>query len=567
MERYNRIQLADLLSDIYEKDIYEQSKLAYSLAIFIEQGEVDANKFLLATIDTLRTGDNLYMVGIALRYGASPNLYVKTSDDRQKHFIIFVIDSLKNAQVQKGLLEFTLGLIIKSGGDINAPAYMHAPRPNIDSGLIESQEKISMTLGKYEKDVYNYALNEQMINLKNIVLTDLQRSALDLFLDIPKQNQSFDFEDVIRARAFKVFKASKKLDIPLGGYNFYYHGAVKSVSLPIVRDLLEIGFYPTYFDINLMISELIEEELDDIYRMILESINYGVSFDTFQFKSLQKAGDPTYTSLLVRNYTNPYILKVMNSKIGLIPQRLSRFAFDFSISLEKSKSDIIDSLLEIYNTSKEKIVDTFKERRDLMIAALFTPFLEFYKPIRSIVSSNESLQPVNLLNDYQGITFESDGNYYSYTSPMFKSLLVDNNIRSSKTGDYIKVPEMTKVEIAKNLKVLEIYDINPDDFRTVDEAFDVLHQDDKINDHAAIMMMNTAKLVLKDKYFDPTIVESKSDAFPQILDAMDMSMPEIVDLEISHQISTFYTACYYFIKNGNSVEELKEIIMRIIYRM
>lgn len=607
----------------------ERSRFYYRLYknIFMERPDLDQaemesarklqlDDFFITSIKLLYSVADLYPMALSVRWGANPNMYVKyPGETSERHVLVYMLETLKrnrdqglvhlDSQEYNHFIALIIVLMEQLGTNFSLPQNRLTSRPSVnpDPRITTSLNTIRDISRNFTLSLDNYVTTQGLYPQTNdrAIIFDgvIQNRATGV--EIIKQNLSLEdkrliallcdepqvmsnlrsftseldnaylFQDILLARAQNIFACqplSYKNNLhKLGVYTMNYHMAATACALDIYLDMLKNGVPITYFDVNYLIQRLSDRDLaSDYFALLNEAVSSGVEIDTYQLNSAARVSD-FFRSSLIASYTAPYYQKIQRATTGLIPHRLIELCFYLQISLENTKPEIIDNIIQIIGTDKNVVEDAFRHRYEMRLSSSFLPILVFSKPeipILNIVNRQTLTKDPTLVNDHQTIVMEGgDKKLYAFNSDSFGSLTtkyingvpIIGSITLNDGTPYL-LPKLTQLEISKRLELLNAYDIDPMKVVTVGEAYDMLSRRDEINSDQTDIIINTMKTNLigegisigdikrnnLDLYIQP-IYKNKDYAH------LSGMLSPFKDLDDEHAMATFYRELYHLLRH------------------
>lgn len=527
----NSLERAKIHSEIH-KHILDLNK---------SQDKLD--ELLISVIQQMKSSQDLYLFALAIRWGANPNLYLRTTTELyERHIAVFMIDTLvyhKNSidmsDIQfNNFIVYILALMREVKGTSGSANFSLAARRRIvdktvDEDFLElARVKIVKAEARDLMSVRDYIIKqigkEETLKIFDPQLLTIQeRLILSLLTDIYQNSyEVFSMDQLIDARAIEIFRnypISYKINMSRrGAYSVNYYKIIEACNVEFFENMVINGIELSYFDINLIIDKINLLDLQsDYFKMLMLAIEYGNPIDIYQLTTLRQADKKgTMVPLLIEKYKIPYIEKMALSTLGETPKRLLRLAFDFNLSIERSRPELTENLLRISKTDEEEVAHAFDERYQMRLASTFVPLLKFVENdihLVKIVNYDELRKKPNEVNDHQTIAFQgSDGLIYAFNSDLFQALLVDKKIvRSVKTGDLMALPYLTTLEISKRMELLKHYNINLTDVRTVREAWTSLRMEEVINNTLTDEYRKSVETILLSRGYDINAMSKMSD--------------------------------------------------------
>lgn len=538
----------DQIKKSQKSNSLERAKIHSEIHSFISQQPLNKqqdklDEFLISVIQQIRDAQDLYLFSLAIRWGANPNLYLRTINELyERHIAVFMIDTITyhkdlTTMTDDQFNNFIVYLLVllrevkgKNGSsNFSLPTRRRIVDKTVDEDFLElARVNIVKAEAADLMSVRDYIISnvgkEQALKIFNPqLLTDDERVMLSLFSDsFQRPLDLFSMDQLLDSRAIEIFRnypLSYKINMSRrGAYSVNYYKIIEACNVEFFENMVMNGLELSYFDINLIIDKINQLDLQtEYFKMLLLAIEYGNPIDIYQLTSLRQADKKgSFVPLLLEKYKTPYIKKMALSTVGEAPKRLLRLAFDFNLSIERSRAELTENLLRISRTDEEDVAHAFDERYQMRLASTFVPLLKFVEnniQLVKIVNYDELRKRPNEVNDHQTIAFQgSDGLVYAFNSDLFQALLVDKKIvRSVSTGDLMALPYLTTLEISKRMELLKHYGISLSDVRTVREDWASLRLEETINNAQTDEYRKSVETILLARGYDINRMSKMSD--------------------------------------------------------
>lgn len=491
----------------------------------------------------------LPFVALALKFGADPNLYVKSPDSGSVHFIYY-LSFLFDENPTKSSREFSwhpdrmspkslnaknfnaldkiLILLFLKGANINLPFKEPTNRRNpneinvaksldfsgnASSSLLKQtnfdQERIIEFLGHSEFDEYRIALDIPMKGMMSPVT--ILRTCISYF----------------SPNTFDLTIDSNEISTKDGQYLVSY--AIRNYNMMAYGKLIDRGFLPNYHDINMMLTELrkVQRTDDDVTsskleKMITFAVELGVEMDKYQIDYLYKI-NPNIGRLVQDKYSVPHWRKVCSSPKGNSPQRLRRLASGFDLPLSHSKEFLCDELRKIDEAERDRFIESREDaRRSYYLTQMGGNYnndengakinLEDYQqaivPDKRI-SNPESYNPLSMV-----FYRDDQGRPFFFVREQFDDLL------SKKMNPYTqeKLPDNFVEEIRMKKNIYKDLGIEGDlDYlnknltmvpKTFSEAYDALDKPDEVTSDSDLYEFEKFKILASKNGISDYLIEN-----------------------------------------------------------
>jgi hypothetical protein len=266
------------------------SSLIIKFIVGLQKKLIDPNIILVSILNIINTDEHLLLLGLILRNGADPNLYL---DDKHENLHILIYIFLIYAQTNIPIRNTIMLLLKLSGSDLNLS---FCKGGNIS--IIQRIPAINDILGYSQDDLLNMVDSKLLSKLTSI----LDRPDL-----ITNQVLQFNQTEIIRDHSINTFRnninqidTSNLIELTLKYYN-----------LDAFTIALNLGIYPSYHQINIILlqikmvdSKIIREILQNFFK---EYISHNGKIDSYQNKLINYTLDKVNPSQ-TEKYINDVLL-------------------------------------------------------------------------------------------------------------------------------------------------------------------------------------------------------------------------------------------------------------------
>lgn len=499
----------------------------------LSKGVMDKDVALIQAINNTRTMDNLILVGLALRHGANPNIYVN-SDIGIAHILVYTYSNL-TGKADEDTLDTLITMLLLSGSTFTSKAFDPSKLgqfvkdnkstfsdTNIQPSVIEwlkenNYETIIPSLippPSTEGELELAVNNQEMVNDIAIILD--KPSLLD-----HSKIKLLDAREVIRDQSSEIMKINLEKESPaaiaqlslLTYSRFYYN-------ITAYRMILEKGVQPDYTFINDLLTRMKRTKdagfiigFNQLEAMLQETVIRGISIDTRQLNYLRTI-DIDAAERLIKAYEYPYWQKVCQVTKGEVEDQLKFLALSLNIpNIESDKEEICTYINGLAQKDPEKLKTAAVKRQELRVAATALGVSEYIEsgstvtqssptvniPLRVCRNRNVLMTDPYQYNDAQVAFYVDDKEVpWCYTYDMFKELL---KIKvNPTTGD--PLPEDFITELKNKDRALTSIGITPVDTLTFSRAVEKLSEKDVINDTITEHEINKFLLTAKTNAVD-----------------------------------------------------------------
>lgn len=423
----------------------------------LENSEIDPNVTILQAIGKAFTKDYLIPIALCLRFGANANMYVDAPDIGIVHILGYTYILL--SKIDKNVLNAIVILLIMSGS-LPTLAMFKDDKITITASLMPSLTVLEWL----NKNGYLTILNQvsNKTKLQQFVSADAL-TTLSIYLNKPNIGRKYEARDSTAAiRSF-----SNKIDeIPLSNImimmdNKSLNEAVTSFNSDAFNKLMLKGLMPSYLLINKILIGLIAyKKLGDflvekeLTEMLTDALAFGITLDDEQMNIVKNNGIIIDTKIEV-----PYWKQVCKVNDNLVTDELKNLAISLNIDSgsfapSRSKKFICDNITAIANADQNALIEAFRKKQQLKMAAKLGTVNEFINDVPTLVCRNKASLSKDIF-DYDEIDVayyrDEQGAIWCFTSDMFHNL-VETGVNPYND---VNLPLMFKDEIRHRLTLNE----------------------------------------------------------------------------------------------------------------
>lgn len=395
------------------------------------------NIALLQAIKLAKSRNDLLNIGICLRYGANPNMYIESSGiSKHVHIIPYVYRTLLANKTGMDVIDNVIALFILSGADLTRPVF----DPNL-GGIRSEQEIMSeerrQTVYQWmDNDGYNLIQIYRGGRYKTYFKME-QFRAFNILLDNvegpPVQKDLAINAMILKALGDRLYPYLTLSDHGVLWSNTLLMEAVKYLNVPAFTYIVKAGYLPKYPDINLILvkargyrSSGDNDSYQAVLQMIKVIVENGAELDMEQREMVLSISKELYDEL-VKVYKVPYWKKVCsNPHQTEIPLRLRQLALTLNIPTNDFKS-VCSNIQAISQSDREEIKEAAMKRQSTQMGlkmGYLTEFVAGSPPV--LLCENQGLingRP----NDYSDVEMsyyrDSKGRVWCFTSDKYDNIL------------------------------------------------------------------------------------------------------------------------------------------------
>lgn len=468
--------------------------------------------------DLIENEQNIFLLGVLLRNGADPNLYVIVPDVGEVHIMCYLIMKCKNRNIKNNIINVLLSILYDSGANI------------------------------YSSSVKNAVTQANFLTVEDWVYREgyrIEHASKDLNLIMDKELPSYEeFKPTtfFLCRATKIIYSMKNysyLTKTFEGEYIMIRLAIDCNYYTMFEILLEKGVHITYYSINRILAYMKEDK--SYYDMFLLCAKAGIQIDKYQFDFFRKIypekvqdildvyEKPVWEKLCSHNKSNPSLRKLANE-------------------------------FNLYYSSNDSICKKLKEI-SLMTPSDFKELIEERTYNRMKLYGLKSKCYNEIDKEYSDTNFsfyeDDESKVWCFTSDMYENLI------QTKTNPYNneKIPDYFLNDIENSLKLLK-------DLKIV-KPENILDAKNKLTDNDYISNIKTDTII---KSINDILVihninldDINNMQISLILDSLDFSQSYLNELPEENIKVTFKRSLHSYIKrNRENIENVMKKIKSII---
>ena len=548
---------------------------------------IDPDVFLSVSIDSVRTWDQFPLVGVALRYGANPNVYFDVYQLGPAHALVYAIERANKHNLPILERDALCVMLIAKGSLITNPSFdkqISAPinsSQNYNKFMIPQTTKPStetlptMTVEEWFGSQRLKAISNYMETLKLMgsyvpSIVGASISNKDIAFMIPEYMPTFEY--LINCQV----DPELFIGYPLNNGAEHVHirrgevvgmtQAIQGACVPAFRTFINSGVECSYFTMNRLCYHISEACIshDQVYYVILLemlkiAIKNGAALDSKQYDMLKIADSKNKYNLIStieEEYKTPKWSKLCMSSANMkTPEYLQKLAFSLGIDKDQSKEKICQQINAINMADPNTIKTSAINRQRARISSTISTLSEFddtkdYKTCYN--GQKESIIPEEYNDTF--MSFYKDGDrVYCYTSSDYEDMIASKKepINGNKLSpEYIR-------QIQSHLDIITSLGLDPSKPISITKATDMLKKKDDINmddsdfaSNTIIKILEGEKLPIPDANYSRLndILSYQEYDYNNNLKVIDMYQDLLSKLQPSHQITTFYQAVYFVLR-------------------
>ena len=373
-------------------------ELVLYIILALNQKKIDPQTTLIQSIANATRKEDLIAVGLALRYGASPNLYVNAPNIGDIHILGYAYLLLHKKDTV--LLNAVVIMLMVMGADPNLPVF------DSKGGIVRDEFSLVEPLrGQSVLQWLNHQGFETIIpKIRNKNYQKIDKEFLTLIgtyldrNDLLKVDPKLD--DVIAAHSMTIFNKNlssiKNIETGL-------KSSIAYLNIATFEQFIDQGAVLDYADTNniILLMKEYQDQGDIISREQLnQMLNYAVTrgllLDIYQEQLLQF--NPEIYNKIITAYNVPYWRKICSvtgrpdGREVATSDRLKLLAYRLNLNPEESKDVICDQIRTIIQSDPTKLKRNVIDRNTIRIRATVAQINEFENGAPpALVCSNQSV--------------------------------------------------------------------------------------------------------------------------------------------------------------------------------
>lgn len=548
---------------------------------------IKPDTFATVAIAQCETFDDILLVALALRFGANPNLYVVMDGVGIVHIMVYTV-LYNRDRIPLSMIESMLAIQRILGSSPNSNAVQSSDRVgrkyNIETNIpydLRVAEFLEQEGFNNFLDINEYFdkidIDEQitlgaMTDNVNVAFPEGPGSAIineiidqNGFIISPAREEPLPQPTLTDTILFNSYMVEKKLTLSLryyNGENLEIRNAMESIALEIFMDLIDRGYFFTYFSMNRLLlllkettsgGKIIRKISNIIYlEMLKYVISKGIPLDEEQFNIIKNFSEE-YVDEINELYSKPKWEKACagSDKVPL-PEFVKNLAFSMNIDISLPKSEVCDSIRQIVNDEEDEVVDAAVTRHKDKAAAELRNINDYTKGKSDVYCQNIPTSEGNPF-EYNDLALsyytDKQDRTWCFIARDYDNLIL--NPVNPKTGE--PLPRKLISKMRRSLETFEDLGIPPKEITRISEALVNIKKDDKIsNERTDFIVDSIIRIGASRGIFPEFLRRTPTMKMMEILDEIEMRQDYLPLLTQTHQFATFCRALYYFFKSDMS---------------
>ena len=552
-EPLSRIEIRDMLSHHYSPE------LILYLIKGLNEEKINPHTLLVQSIANSQTKDDLISVGLGLRYGADPNMYVCYPTVGDIHILGYVYLAL--AEKDLGLLNGTVIMLMAMGADPSLPAFRSEDKCVDEYSLLQPDGKCVIDwICDQGYDTIIPQLKSGFDSVEEIFM-----NTLATYLDNPDLLRSEPLlDEALKAHSIKIIQQAD-FDSKEG-----LVGSVIYLNLSAYEIFTDRGFLPSYSTINdlilgynnyIMLEDYVSAK--QLKGMLLYSVSRGSILDTYQTNLI----NPKLMDEIMEVYCVPYWKKACNLLVGKSPDKLKQLAYQLNLNPESDKSILCNKIKKLSMSDPVMLKFSVAKRNLTRIISEVSYINEFGQcsdcefpsiKLPPIHCNNRSLITDNMFDfpDPELAYYRDDHDkLWCFTSNLYNKMVETgiNPYTKEKFPPSFLNSVKTKIELIQNYRDMDCLPV------PVSETIDQLSLPDEINNNLTNFYIDKMEKQLIKRGLNKDLIElieiTKLEDI--LLDSFNLSV-NLEPLDKTHRIVTFYIISHRNIKDDSFFEKLKQ---------
>lgn len=477
------------------------------------------DNILIELINLAKDEKDLVGIGLALRYGADPNIYIN-----EKHILIYLNTINDKDEL---VLNSIILLLLISGSDLNLNENINIDNVSVIEWMRENNGNNIFEL------MYNISLPYN--NIDSVFMTKLA-----ILLDLPEYIVSTpSLSEIIRDHSMKCLNLKLNSNINLSPEDLNL--SLKYVNNESYKNMMDKGCIPSYLTVNnliLLFKFFNNDEsnnnvsLNNIKDMLEYTVSSGVKIDPYQFEII-RATDYIFSNNIITKYQISYTID---------PLSLKNIANTHHINIDKTSN--IDTNTQILNALRIiSKTDPIKIKKSAINRQIIRNNPNIHS-ITDLISSRTSNDDNNIFNnsEYNDIDLSyyiENGITWCFTSDMLDSILktrINPYTKQKLPDEYIKKLQGQR-SLLKRLGFTTSY-ID----KNVETTYEV------INFIYSQLIRNNFFNLSRLYNITPELIESLNiNEMTNILNMIKINNTNLDQLNKSHAHLTFYILSYNYL--------------------
>jgi len=393
------------LSGMEVKDLFKSPTTPESiLTIYkgLKSQKINPNQILIEGIGSASKKEDLIPIALSLRYGADPNVYVKTGGVGNIHVLAFTYYRLSEPSQDSCILppnqiliNSIIMLLIASGSNPLMPIFKSCEQTFSLTDTVSGQNVISWLC----EAGYNTILDQVDESLSNVKPESV--TLIATFLNCPDMlKRDPKMEEVISSHADQILDNFAHLGNLESGLSM----SIKYLNLHSFKIYTNLGASLDYWEVNNILLKMREYKtngdilsLGALFEMLLYAVETGTVIDLYQFKLLE-CMDMDLAQTLACKYSEPYIKKVCKVCKGNVSSELQLIAYHLNLNPEYPKETICSEISKMAMTDPEALKRSAVARQERRISDTLSPIQSFICDLPHTLLRNKSM--VENIYDY-----------------------------------------------------------------------------------------------------------------------------------------------------------------------
>lgn len=408
--------------------------------------KIDPDSTLIESIASAKKKEDLIPVGLALRYGADPNVYVQVPKIGNIHILgyTYLLHGTNNITVLNAIVI----MLVQQGSNPSMPIFDECgDRVRDEFSLLEPTK--GLTVLEWLTDQGFYTILPDIRDLDNIdedflTLIGTYINRPDLIVSAPKM------KDIIQAHSNKVFADLKSID-----YIEVLALSIQYLNLTSYKIAHDKGYLPEYYQLDNMILSMKEYKrlgdmisLGQVKTMIIYSVERGMVIDEGQYKIIEELGS-NVSSDIEKAYDQPKWKKLCKVTEGPKSDEFLKLVYHLNLDTRLNKAVLCKQIQTISQADPTLVKESAIKRQQVRTSSSLSVISDFITGIPDIKFDNLAVVPT--IYDYpdDDIAFYTDinGSHWGFIVNHFQKLL-DLNMNPYTS---LPLPDQFKDEIENKL--------------------------------------------------------------------------------------------------------------------
>lgn len=397
-------------------------------------GSISPENSLIAILNTVSSADDIILVGLALRFKANPNLYIKL-DDNNIHILAYVQTMFNDNPVFIKMRRTIIELLLLKGSLVSKPCY------DVLAG-----RGSSLTNKTVKEYIHQQGFPDEVF----ADVTGSTKNHAILLDEVDLLNESLvarDVDFIVKCYASNVwatYPGSNTLYDPPGMIV-----AVQRYNNEAFLSICRRGSIPSYILMTTILQSLSSSVLsnhliitDEIMEILINAVDNGAEVDNSQYSIIETMNRSDLRETFDKHYNQPYYKKICSSNRTMdAPVTLRKLYYSLGQDESASKQTICSNLEALDAMTKEEAEETL-----LKVNSKEMDKVSLTSELRGTSNSTLNKKVLDKPPDHVVSYRDSNDSIQAYTYETYDDILSSgvDNITERKLSDRIRTEMLQK---------------------------------------------------------------------------------------------------------------------------